>query len=1700
MKYLKYLCSSLLLAGALSFGGCGSDGDTRADGDRNVAVQITIDREIKVEGVVRSYKTGAPLDTIEVRLYQGGVKKSTTTASKDGHYAFAKIKVSDDKSVSGANNAANAVQLEFVELKVKNSTGGSGNTHYANGTTTPTYPDSRVEFTYVSPEFTTVPVFSAADQAATVLAGNLTAANGAVSLVDAINEGRSYYWTDANTVLVRDIRLVQAGSLTGTVADRFTGLPISGATITIDQDSLFLVAGQYTVAGDIISVWQQTRISTTSDTLGAFTLSNVPALDYQSIGGITETFHVEALGYTQTAQAGTLTMDHANIQDDLIGSVGVWLLDPIRYDPIAMTMKIVDQNLSPLSGVTVTFTYDASIGSNPGSGYGTGLANGIFTETVWTFTSDANGLISGNVPNISFTGGNERNLTVVKSGYALQGYDGVPNFSQLNSDDSPVDLDVSFAGLTIFKADLGVIQMVPISVPMGEKFTVQLVYNGNPLKGVTATGFAAATHPITGFVANYTFTSDEASDSNGFISFSGKIPSGLYDTAAQGVVLTFNTSAATNGITGADYSALNLKLDTASDAADTALTTASDGKMDFNNTGAPQRLSANGGAGGILLNGESGSTVSAVFEGSDKTLGTLQGFLVEGTQAKTAGVVAGQTVGLSVTPLSRLAKTYFSTTDSTGKYIFTSSAAPAVPVSGTAYGVKIPVGVNGANDTAAVARLLKLKLMDTSKVFSIWITNAFATNVTDGGGLATDGSEIWLNSSTNIATRNGIDQISSGTNTWLEQLNGDNGGTSALLAGYADQTLTVHTAQIQDITKLQNGFHVLTLVDGSDAKPVIYTSDINSGNSTYAQRTVYTFATSGDSDSIKIIMSGAVDYTKTWIHTGGAQATTENKVTINATGAPADTYNVGNGGGNDTTTLGTTFVYDTSLVNSDTTAAVGRSIVITPAGNADKFELGVIYRVLVSVYDANGNKSDDTIEFRFFDKPAYANMTPTLAVNQMFLQNEGATNRNIGHANSNIVAADLEAYSIAWNDKGAAGASGNKTVAAREVSLLLNNLGANTATAALGSFQSTSIKLSLITLRFPNPTKANGDALTTAELAALDTASDYRVYAQSYRASDKRIIRNWTNVTTYVGAGDSDDAQGSSFSSQTAGYWTISCDLETVGVATFANSLANGDSVDLAIVYKDNQIDATKVITLNGTRKGVQPAALLNGAGNETHLVNINFATSTDVIVTLNESTNATDTSVPTMTTGDARLTLASPRYINDQQIQGQLTWVAPTPVPSATLALSATANTVLPTSSSVVVGTSLIYVPNAFLTSTNNTSYAPLTNLQNKLDTVSTFANNAQVNRFQSYTFSFSVANDQTIVVGTNAAGATSAVVEDNSDNSTLTHIDIDWAGIANLPQADSTTYTNTTADMPFAAIWGSNASVLRYANCNDEIKAFLNTLPAGYRLYFSNGSSIELLTNVANTSWAVETVNANATAGTGDTTNARATVNINAASSVTNLFTLTVFGRIETAASLVASPASTTAGSFQNSATVNNNFGLRSAVAITAVPVTTTSFTYTDPSAQQRLRVGDTLYISQKQSAIGDVWNHFTAPVTAVLSNGTANLVKIGTVTAIDGTTATTLVFTQGVAVTDMHVVFYGDQVTVGLGLTGTTPVTGIKTAAAGNTASSMISSTMGISFPSQLASVSNQFKDASTNSLTSVVGAGLTFGGTEYDIFVR
>jgi hypothetical protein len=256
---------------------------------------------------------------------------------------------------------------------------------------------------------------------------------------------------------------------------------------------------------------------------------------------------------------------------------------------------------------------------------------------------------------------------------------------------------------------------------------------------------------------------------------------------------------------------------------------------------------------------------------------------------------------------------------------------------------------------------------------------------------------------------------------------------------------------------------------------------------------------------------------------------------------------------------------------------------------------------------------------------------------------------------------------------------------------------------------------------------------------------------------------------------------------------------------------------------------------------------------------------------------------------------------------------------------------------------------------------------------------------------------------------------------------------------------------------------------------------------------TSLVLGALVVNTSRTITAVNTSVAI----TADVRATFGLQTAALIppatTALFSLTFYGRIETSGAALVAADNVLAGSFQNSATQNGSFGLRGAIAFTAVPLSTSSFSYTELSATQRLKIGDTLYISQKQSSSTNVWNHYTALVTAVLT-GPANstMVRIGTFTMLDGTTAgTQLLFTQALttattasivpgAQTDVHVVFYGDQVTVALGTTtgvvGGTAVTGLKTALAGNTASTL--NVGSISMPSAASAASNVFKDATTN----------------------
>jgi hypothetical protein len=152
------------------------------------------------------------------------------------------------------------------------------------------------------------------------------------------------------------------------------------------------------------------------------------------------------------------------------------------------------------------------------------------------------------------------------------------------------------------------------------------------------------------------------------------------------------------------------------------------------------------------------------------------------------------------------------------------------------------------------------------------------------------------------------------------------------------------------------------------------------------------------------------------------------------------------------------------------------------------------------------------------------------------------------------------------------------------------------------------------------------------------------------------------------------------------------------------------------------------------------------------------------------------------MTTAEPKLTFATPapRFVNDQQIEGTISWVAAALAPQNVALMTALANTVSPAGgSAVVVGTTL-ELPDAMVTSANNGLFAPNTFIQNKLSSTTVFANNADVDAFQSYTgtlLPLPVVNDQAL-----GAAATFNVTQDANDNSTLTQVDIDWDLGSNL------------------------------------------------------------------------------------------------------------------------------------------------------------------------------------------------------------------------------------------------------------------------------------------------------------------------------
>lgn len=810
----------MLIAGALALAGCGSDGDTRADGDRNVIVEETLDREINVEGVIRGHKTGAPLDNILVTLIQGGKVKEAKTVDLNGHYAFLKVKVAQDKEVdTNADNNSNDIQLEFKEIKTKKLNGDgdlvSGSDLYPNGTTTPSYPESRISFELVAPDLTS-PVLNAADDAAGDLSTGLAADSltGDLGLVDAMNEGRSYYFVDANTVRIRDVRLVQTGVLTGTVIDSDTGLPVQNAYVTISTDPYF--RSPLDDAGDIVAVWQQTRITASLSTAtGAFTFESIPALDYDTSIAAAQ-LHVEAQGYTENNAAGW--PDHANIRDDLVGTVGVILINPIKVTMKTVNMTFVDQNLTALPGVTVTFKYDAN--ETNATGYGTALANLIATDTRWVATSNASGVATVSVPNIGYNNfDTTQDFTAKLTGYKLD--DSLPLFSALVIDEDDLKLNLSTFGGVDNTVDLGVIKMIPDTKNFASEFKVQLIYNNAPIVGATVSGTAKYVDAdVSALAITVLFTGDAVSDSNGFVTFNTtKIPA-----SKAGLSVTFDFNVSLTGATSI-VSALagTYVVDDADDLdlTENAYNDASVTTKDVNDiktiTLKDKQLKLSG-LEGYIVTGKAGASANT---------GTVSFEEAEGVNLRLK-----VTNGASIT-------NYFTTTDANGYYAFLASDGVVIPV-----------------DTAAASLNLDITVLGDF-IFS-------------GGTNTIDLDQA-------VPAANGVDQLdTNGTNadlTWLWQL--PQGTAGSLELKYDGKTLQVHTAAIEPNNAAELGYHVVTLL-----KTVAGVSTLSVIQNNTAGDKVYTYTQSqDDATGIQIVMSGNIDTTLPFKYNGltGANLAADDK-------------------------------------------------------------------------------------------------------------------------------------------------------------------------------------------------------------------------------------------------------------------------------------------------------------------------------------------------------------------------------------------------------------------------------------------------------------------------------------------------------------------------------------------------------------------------------------------------------------------------------------------------------------------------------------------------------------------------------------------------------------------------------------------------------------------------------------------------------
>ncbi|PCJ59684.1 MAG: hypothetical protein COA79_09780 [Planctomycetota bacterium] len=921
--------------------------------------------------------------------------------------------------------------------------------------------------------------------------------------------------------------------------------------------------------------------------------------------------------------------------------------------------------------------------------------------------------------------------------------------------------------------------------------------------------------------------------------------------------------------------------------------------------------------------GESGLAAQVVLAIEDQALAALTGYIVKTNTTDNTFIVADAiNLALTVTSAGVLDKTYFATTDSTGFYSFSATN-----------GVKIPVGI---------AVTLNLKVL--------------------GDYQFSEENDDSISLDAVVTADNGVEQLAAPNTSWLWQFQ-----TGTIAAKYDGTSLVVHTAAIEDDLNLKDvGYHVVTVAKSIGTSTTLTNAvAITDGDDDIALTfTLHGTEAGNSSVSLNILMSGNVNTTYSLTNTEAAPAADkpkENRVYVAAANF--------NGAG---TFAGTTEVDGERFVTTATVS--GRTLTITPEGNANKFQEEKIYRIVVKVWDTNDNESDDVIYVKFYNANAevYTVTAPTIDFNAL----TAARNWTL----SNLTATVAANFRVIV-DKGLAPKS----------QFVVSNVNTGFGPANAG-LQSANIGLAALIVRFPIPTNSSGTVLTDTEATAID--NEFDVWAQAYTQSGI-ILRHWTKVDALTGT------NGDLFNVEENGFFkTTTLDLDTA--QEFEDALIAGHKIDIIVVHKDNIIAATAANSLT--------LSVANLAGVQVKTITTNAALNASTFaVGLSEDTDASITAAPTMTETVLGLSIGNVRYTAKDVISGDAVYST---TGFSTVSTDDAANRDISSDSIPGLGTlNAVYLSNSI-------SSAALTVLSTQfrpgLTRVDYDANgdadlldagdqdNAAVTAVNTLTATMTQVDDIT-----NEGNATN-MFEDVADNSTTTAVDIDFDSIQNAAGGAGPDMSNATTLGALTGIAGAGGDLFYSALTAGTTKDFLNNLIVGDMLFINTVDVYLTITAVvANTSIAFDI---GAAAGV---TDIRDSFGWNS-----NYDTVIIpkSFKVSVAVAANANDGSLTAD--------GGTTGLRASTLDTYTVTTTTSVVIGD---NLDLVIGDTLYfVMTNGTSTTNAASVFSATVTASYKGAATTVVTLSAATKLSGW-ATAL---NDSLFTPTFVAYYGEQVTVGLG----------------------------------------------------------------------